>query len=159
LFKANTKTTKTSEPPSLAIIMKTVVKSVLLGLSLFAAFCALLVVSASAVEARPIGSDKKVITTVQHAAYAINSGRAVNVNVEKPAGESVRVEFVDNKGEVLAEQTLGKQGGSFSMKFNVEQLPDGIYQVRIHGKEKVGEYSFTLKSPEQAKAVRLLSLE
>ncbi len=60
--------------------MKTVVKSVLLGLSLFVAFCAILVVSASAVDARPMAKDKKVITALRHVAYASASGRAINVS-------------------------------------------------------------------------------
>lgn len=139
--------------------MKTVVKSILLGLSLFAAFCALLVVSASAVEARPMSNDKKVITTVSHVAFAANGGRTINVNVEKPAGEPMRVEFVSSKGKVLAEQFMGKQSGSYGLKFNVEQLPDGVYGVRIVGKELVGEYSFTLKTPEAKETGRTLSLQ
>ncbi len=139
--------------------MKTVVKSIALVLSLFAAFCALPVISASAVEARPMGNDKKVITTVSHVAYATNLGRTINVNVEKPAGESLRVEFVSKQGNVLAEQFVGKQSGTYTMKFNVEQLPDGVYGVRIVGKEKVGEYSFTLKTPEQQPSGRMLSVQ
>jgi len=138
--------------------MKTTVKSIVLGLSLFAAFCALLFVSASAVEARPMSNDKKVITAVSHVAFATNAGRTINVNVEKPAGESVRVEFVSKQGKVLAEQFIGKQSGTYGMKFNIEQLPDGVYQVRIVGKETIGEYSFTLKTRQQSSA-RLLSLQ
>lgn len=138
--------------------MKTVIKSILLGLSLFVAFCALLFVSASAVEARPIKRDNNAITTVRHAAFAVNAGRALSVNVEKPAGEMLRVEFTNGEGRVMAEQFVSKQAGAYSMKFNIEQLPDGVYQVRIMGKEKVGEYSFTLKSPEQ-QATRQLSIQ
>ncbi len=138
--------------------MKTVVKSIVLGLSLFAAFCALLVVSASAVEARPMSNDKKVITTVSHVAFAANAGRTINVNVEKPAGESMRVEFVSKQGKVLAEQFVGKSSGTYSVKFNVEQLPDGVYGVRIVGKEIIGEYSFTLKTP-QTETGRTLTLQ
>ncbi|KAB7731803.1 hypothetical protein F5984_06140 [Rudanella paleaurantiibacter] len=138
--------------------MKTVIKSILLGLSLFVAFCALLFVSASAVEARPIKRDNNAITTVRHAAFAVSAGRVLNVNVEKPAGEALRVEFTNSEGRVMAEQFVSKQAGAYSMKFNIEQLPDGVYQVRIMGKEKVGEYSFTLKSPEQ-QPTRQLSIQ
>jgi hypothetical protein len=139
--------------------MKTVVKSVLLGLSLFAAFCALLVVSASAVEARPTNIDKTIITTVSHAAFPSASGQVINVNVEKPAGEALLVTFVTKQGDVLAEKLVTKQAGTYSVKFNVEQLPDGVYCVRIMGKQTVGEYTFTLKSAEAQQASRTLSLQ
>lgn len=139
--------------------MKTVVKSLLLGLSLFAAFCALLVVSASAVEARPLAKDKKVITVLRHVAFATASGRAINVTVEKPAGEALRVEFISSKGNVLGDQFVSKQSGTYTVKFNVEQLPDGVYGVRIIGKETVGRYSFTLKTPEARETSRTLSLQ
>jgi len=139
--------------------MKTVVKSVLLGLSLFAAFCALLVVTASAVDARPMSNDKKVITALRHVAFATASGRAINVTVEKPAGEALRVEFIGSKGNVLGEQFVSKQSGTYSVKFNIEQLPDGVYGVRIVGKETVGQYSFTLKTPAVQESGRTLSLQ
>lgn len=138
--------------------MKTVLKSVLLGLTMFAAFCALLVASASSVQARPMANDKKVVTTVNHIAFAAASGRVINVNVEKPAGETLRVEFINKQGKVLAEQFIGKQAGAFNVKFNVEQLPDGVYEVRIAGKETVGKYNFTLTTPEVTTA-RTLTLQ
>jgi hypothetical protein len=128
--------------------MKTVIKSFLLGLSMFATFVALLIASASAVNARPMANDNKAITTVRHTAFVASAGNVVNVNVEKPAGQVLRVAFVNKSGKVLAEQFVSKQAGSFGMKFNVAQLPDGDYKVRIMGKEVVGEYSFTLKTGE-----------
>lgn len=139
--------------------MKTVIKSFLLGVSLFATFVALLIASASAVNARPMGIDKKVITTVRHAAFAASTGEVVNVNVEKPAGQLLRVEFVNKTGKVLAEQFMGKQAGSYGMKFNVAQLPDGDYKVRIVGKEVVGEYNFALKSDADVTPTRTLTIE
>lgn len=139
--------------------MKTVIKSLLLGLSLFAAFCALLFVSASAVEARPLGNENKVITAVRHAAFITSTGQAIKVNVEKPAGEALQVSFVNKNGSVLADQFVGKQAGSYTVKFNVEQLPDGDYKIRIVGKETLGEYNFTLKTPEVAAPARTLVVQ
>ncbi|TAE33989.1 MAG: hypothetical protein EAZ91_01380 [Cytophagales bacterium] len=139
--------------------MKLAIKSVLLGLSIFAAFCALLIVSASAVEARPMSKEKKVITTTNHAAYVSGAGRAVSVNVEKPAGEALSVKFTNDHGNVLAEQFLtSKQSGTYGMSFNVEQLPDGVYHVRIVGKETDGKYTFTLKTPDTDVPARSLKV-
>ncbi len=85
--------------------------------------------------------------------------RIINVNVEKPAGEALRVEFISTKGNLLGEQFVSKQSGTYSVKFNVEQLPDGVYGVRIVGKELVGQYSFTLKTREVQETARTLSLQ
>ncbi|MGF7214807.1 putative lipoprotein YbaY [Spirosoma lacussanchae] len=137
--------------------MKTVVKSILLGLLLLGSFCGLIALTASAAEAKPT-DDHLVKTAVRHRLYSSPSGEVINVNVEKPAGQLVRVFIADESGRVLAHQTIGKKGEIFRLRFNVADLEDGAYSVRISSKNTEDQYDFKLITPKAEKPVRSVSL-
>lgn len=134
-------------------IMKTIAKSLLLGLSIIGAFLGLLILTAQAANAQsnaglPVGLDKTAITSVRHAAYIAQNRQTLNVNIEKPAGSSLRVAFIDVTGRVLAYQQLAKQeSGVFRLTFNIAQLEDGDYEVRIFGKGVAANYAIKFNAP------------
>ena len=141
--------------------MKMITKSLLLGLAILGSFIGLLFLTASAASAadtRP-GKDEHVVAAVRYAAYTSSTRETVHINVEKPAGESVLVEFLDGRGRVMAEQVLPKRNaGVYAVKFNVANLADGNYQVRITGRQTSALHQVTLTTENTPETVRLLSL-
>jgi hypothetical protein len=143
--------------------MKTIAKTMILGLSTFGA-CATLLLTANAVNARPIAANPVHIhytaaPGVRHTAYVTNNNLMVDVRVEKPAGVGVKVEFLNEAGHVLAYRHLPRQeANTYSLKFDVAHLDDGQYEVRILGKGVAANYAVELKTPSPKKQVRLLSM-
>ena len=138
--------------------MKTIAKSLLLGLLIIGAFLGVLFLTAQAANARPVGSDKAAITAVRHAAYITKNGQIVNVLIEKPAGRRLEVTIFNGTRDVLAYHQLPKGGaGVFRLKFNVANLTDGDYSVRILGKAVAADYTIKLETP-RTEAVRNISL-
>lgn len=138
--------------------MKTIAKSLLLGLIIIGAFLGVLLLTAQIANAGPLRDDKTPASAVRHAVYVAKSSQTVNVNIDKPAGRSLRVVLVGSRGSVLACHQLWKQdAGVFRLKFNVADLADGEYLVRILGKAVAADYMIKLET-SKADPTRPISL-
>ena len=85
--------------------------------------------------------------TYRVAMYAsASSPSLLKVNVEKEAGKQVAVNLKDAQGNTLATQMLNKKPGSYQLKFNLSELPDGTYTVETVSGEEVSSQTITLKT-------------
>lgn len=70
----------------------------------------------------------------------------LKVNVEKEAGKQVAVNLKDAQGNTLATQMLNKKPGSYQLKFNLSELPDGTYTVETVSGDEASSQTITLKT-------------
>lgn len=78
-------------------------------------------------DSKPVDSKK---AAVQTAVYPSASAR-LNVIVDNATDRSVTVRVLNEKGAMLAEQTIGKSKKPTISRFDLSQLTDGVYQVEI----------------------------
>ena len=110
--------------------MKTLIASVII--SFVAAFS-----SASFAQGSNSGSFKSTQTEeTRFAVYALKTGK-IDVAIEKPAGEKLLIQVIDQHGFTLASKEIGKNSPITRTRFDMNSLPDGVYQVVVtEGSEK-----------------------
>ena len=62
--------------------------------------------------------------------HALNTGK-VDVTVVKRAGENLAIEVLDKEGHVLVNKSLDKDESLSRTRFDLNQLPDGTYQIVV----------------------------
>ncbi|WP_234736049.1 hypothetical protein [Tellurirhabdus bombi] len=72
----------------------------------------------------------------------------------------LRIELVDKKNKVLHASTLPKKGKAFQQQFDLSQVKDDTYTLRITDGNKLVEKSFKLSTPGLSEQLpqRLVSL-
>ncbi|MFD2572604.1 hypothetical protein ACFSUS_18335 [Spirosoma soli] len=135
--------------------MKILVKSLFLAIALIAAFSAIVIMTAGAAQGRP--TNPTAPTAVRSAVFPSAAGKAVNVVIEKPAGQTLVVRMVDKQNHLLFTQTISKNVTSHRTKFNVEELTDGNYEIELVNGQEVSRHSFTLSTLPQVS--RTISME
>lgn len=63
--------------------------------------------------------------------YTSTATQQLHVAVEKQEGKKVQIRLVNEAGEVLAEETVGKKKNSYRARFVINQLSDGTYKLLI----------------------------
>jgi|GEM_PF-1695242 flagellar hook assembly protein FlgD len=70
--------------------------------------------------------------------YRIQNSLSMKVLLEKEAGEKVFVRLLNQKGQVLYEETLNKKMSKYSRNFDFSQVNDGKYTLEVtDGKHSV----------------------
>lgn len=127
--------------------MKTFIKSLALALTLG-------VVSFANVLAAPEKPGKKSkvesFATYQTAVYPSTSQSVINVMLEKGEGGPVHISFKNKAGETMAVQTVGRNKDRVSMKFRIDELPDGQYSVEVSNGRDVTSKQITIATRPEA---------
>ncbi|AKD57686.1 hypothetical protein [Spirosoma radiotolerans] len=82
----------------------------------------------------------------------------LNVFVGREPGKPITVRLKDEKGELLAEQPVSKNKGSFRFQFDLSALEDGTYKVEIVSGNDVTIQPVTLSTKPVESATRTISL-
>ncbi|MFC5409015.1 T9SS type A sorting domain-containing protein [Larkinella bovis] len=72
-----------------------------------------------------------VKSTFQSAVYPMTNSMKVGVNVHKEKGSKVNIRLTNSEGYTLATRTLRKNSEAASIRFDLNQLEDGVYKVEI----------------------------
>ncbi|GAB3902499.1 hypothetical protein GCM10028803_29290 [Larkinella knui] len=70
-------------------------------------------------------------TTYRSVVYPVINSTKVRVNVIKDKSARIKISLKNEAGETLAVEQLGKGHESSAIRFDMNQLEDGIYQVVI----------------------------
>ncbi|RCR67709.1 T9SS type A sorting domain-containing protein [Larkinella punicea] len=70
-------------------------------------------------------------STFQMAVYPVINSMKVSVNVNKPKDSKVDIRLVDEAGQTLTVLKLGKDNESSIIRFDLNNLEDGIYKVEV----------------------------
>ena len=90
---------------------------------------ALLTLTASFASATTIGTERT--PGFASSVYTSINTQQLHVAVEKQEGKKVQIKLVNEAGEVLAEEVVGKKKNSYRARFIVNQLSDGNYKLLI----------------------------
>ena len=101
--------------------MKTLFASALIALTLLAS---------STFAADNVGKGKAK-ATFQSAVYPMVNSMKVGVNVSKEKDSKVNIRLINNSGQTLATKKLGKGSEATNLRFDLNDLEDGIYKVEI----------------------------
>ncbi|GAB3269737.1 hypothetical protein GCM10027347_39950 [Larkinella harenae] len=101
----------------------------------------------------------EVKSNFQAAVYPMINSMKINVNVNKAKDSKVNVRLLNAAGTTLTVLKLGKQNEASTIRFDLNNLEDGIYTVEISDgyKTEVKEVKVQTNAPEVAsyRAIRL----
>ena len=102
--------------------MKTLFTSALIALALSAS-------SASFAADNKDNAEAK--STFQSAVYPLVNSMKISVNVNKAKDSKVNIRLVNEAGQTLTVLRLGKENESTIVRFDMNNLEDGIYKVEV----------------------------
>lgn len=116
--------------------------------------CAL-VLGSTAVFAGP-GKGTSKPTTFATGIYKTTKGD-LSVNIEKKGVAPVTVLILNSKGEVLSREGLTRKQTKATIRFDVSNLQDGEYQVKVvsNGEKEVTDFSITSQASVVARTITL----
>jgi hypothetical protein len=129
-------------------IMKTIVKSLFLALSLL-----LVVVSMS--NAKP---GRPAVSTFKTGIYTSVSGK-LHIALDKVSGGPVDIRLKNSTGDLLYNRHLGKNETTLRTRLNLDNLDDGDYVLEItNGIEKTSQ-TITIKTKQPQSFQRIIQTE
>ncbi len=90
---------------------------------------ALLTLTATIANATTVGPEKSPI--FDSSVYTSTMTKQLHVAVEKQEGSKVQIKLVNEKGDILAEEIVGKKKINYRARFELNQLQDGTYKLLI----------------------------
>ena len=132
--------------------MKTLIKPLFVALSF-----AFATVVASPADANPIGRPAAV-ATYKSAIYTTAAGK-LNIALDKQTGGSVDIRLKNADGTVLFSQHLGKNDQKYRTRLNLNELPDGQYQLEMTNGLETTHQTITLSTPKVAAPERVILTE
>ncbi|RCR68642.1 T9SS type A sorting domain-containing protein [Larkinella punicea] len=70
-------------------------------------------------------------STFQSAVYPIINSMKVSVNVQKETDSKINIRLINSEGRTLATKRLGEGHEITTIRFDLNQLEDGVYKVEI----------------------------
>lgn len=107
--------------------------------------CALVLGSTVAIAGPDKGTSKP--TTFSTGMYKTIQGK-LSVNIEKNPLVPATVLIMNSKGEVLARETLSKKETKGVFRFDVSNLQDGQYQIKVVSRREVETKEFSISSDQ-----------
>ncbi|UFH52624.1 hypothetical protein [Spirosoma sp. KNUC1025] len=131
--------------------MKTLIKSLLLVFSI-----SLIPVSASLAESNPIGRPAAA-ASYKTGIYTTSEGK-LNIALDKEATGIVDVRFKHTSGKVLFSQRLCKKEKTSRIRLDMNELPDGDYQVEITNGVETTVHAVTISTKQPSTPSRLVAV-
>ncbi|WP_266367223.1 T9SS type A sorting domain-containing protein [Tellurirhabdus rosea] len=116
--------------------------------NLIASLALAMLVTGTSFAADHTADDKKEKAVMQTAIYPSAGSTKLNVVVANGTNRSVAVRLLDQKGEMLASQFMGKASKPTKARFDISALEDGVYLVEITNGETKEIKQLTLKTSQ-----------
>lgn len=131
--------------------MKTLIKSLALALTL-----GFITSAATFAETNP-GVRPTVVASYQSGIYTTINGK-LRISLDKQTGGTVDVRLKNAGGAVLYSQHLGKNDSKYRTLLNMNELPDGNYQVEITNGVDTTTHTVTIATQTPTTPNRLIAL-
>ncbi|GAB4027530.1 hypothetical protein [Spirosoma koreense] len=131
--------------------MKTLIKSLAFALSL-----AVVTSAATFAETNP-GGRTTTATAYKTGIYTSIDGK-LHIALDKEVGGSVDIRLKSATGEVVYNQHVGKNDSKFRTRLNMNELPDGVYQVEITNGVDTTTHAVTLSTQQPTTPSRLVAI-
>ncbi|GAB3280673.1 hypothetical protein GCM10027347_55970 [Larkinella harenae] len=128
--------------------MKTLINTLLVALTLTAA-------TFNPASATP--KEPKKAAAFQSAMYTTTEGK-LQVAVQKETTSPVLIQLLDQKGNAVFSQKIGKRQDAVRYRFDVSYLPDGVYQVAISNGVEIITKEVTLATKQVEVTPRLVAV-
>ena len=129
--------------------MKTLIKPLLIALSF-----SVIAATVSPANANPIGRPTGV-ATYKSSVYASVSGK-LNIALDKQMGGSVIIRLKGADGSVLFNQYVGKNEQKYRSRLDMNELPDGQYELEITNGLETTRQTVTMSTPKTAAPERIV---
>ncbi len=131
--------------------MKTLLNSLLVAFTL-----TLITVSASFAEANP-GKRATSVATYKTGIYTNMAGK-LNIALDKETTGAVDIKLKNTNGKVLFAQHLTKKEKTARLSLDMDQLPDGVYQLEISNGVDTSVQTVTLGTQQPSAPNRLVAI-
>lgn len=121
--------------------MKTLINPLVIAFAL-----TLATFTASVADTKP-GNNPATAAKFQTSMYTTTEGK-LQIAVEKETTGAVDIQFVNAQGKVLFDQRMTKREKIARLRLTVNDLPDGLYQVRITNHVDVTTHSVILSTQQ-----------
>lgn len=132
--------------------MKTLIKSLAFALSL-----GLLTSVASFSEAKPIG--RPTAAAAYKSSIYTTQGDKLTIALDKQTGGAVDIRLKNTDGTLLYSQHVGKNESQYRTRWNLSELPDGVYQVEITNGVETTTHQITISTQQPTTPNRLVALQ
>lgn len=134
--------------------MKTLIASALFALASVSS-----TVSAVAGDDHSKAASPKAVASFQSSMYVVANSAKMQLAVDKSAGAAVDIKIMNDKGEILAAQRLGKKDTNFRGRFDMSQLADGRYQIVISNGKEETKRAVTISTQPVVNTGRVIALQ
>lgn len=85
--------------------------------------------------------------------YRVQQSLTMHLNMEKKAGERATVRLLDQNGQVLHEEWVGRLTKKYACEFDFSQIKDGRYTIEVANGAEVSRKNIELSSAKVVQAL------
>ena len=89
----------------------------------------------------------------------VSASHDIRVAVDKEKSHTVQVKILNEEGRVMANTSVGKKTSQYRASFNVNELPDGHYQLVITDGTAVETHAIDLTTKTPTTASRAILIQ
>ena len=97
------------------------------------------------------------VASYQSGIYTTVAGK-LNIALDKETGGTIDVRLTNEAGQVVFDQRVGKNQTTVRLRLDLNNLPDGAYQVVISNGKNVTTHAVTISTRPAVNTPRLVAL-
>lgn len=97
------------------------------------------------------------VASYQSGIYTTVAGK-LNIALDKETGGTIDVRLTNEAGQVVFDQLVGKNQTTVRLRLDLNNLPDGAYQVVISNGKNVTTHAVTISTRPAVNTPRLVAL-
>lgn len=97
------------------------------------------------------------VASYQSGIYTTVAGK-LNIALDKETGGTIDVRLMNEAGQVVFDQRVGKNQTTVRLRLDLNNLPDGAYQVVISNGKNVTTHAVTISTRPAVNTPRLVAL-
>ncbi len=131
--------------------MKTLIKSLALALTLG------VVTSVASLANTTTGDRPTVVASYKSSIYTTVEGK-LSIALDKQTGGAVDVRLKNAEGKVMYDQHLGRNESQYRTRLNLNELPDGEYQVEMTNGVETTTHKVIISTKNPTTSSRIVAL-
>ena len=112
------------------------------------ALCGLMMTSTATWAGTDYDCEQTKPKTFEVGMYRVKDSLKMRLLMEKKAGQRVMVRLLDQRGQVLHEEMVGKRMRKYGRNFDFSQIKDGRYTIEVSDGSEVVQKTVNLSSPK-----------
>ena len=133
--------------------MKTLIKSLAFALSL-----GVVTSAATFAETNPVGIIRATTAAAYQTGIFTTATGKLQIALDKQTGGAIDIRLKNAEGNVVYRQHVGKNESKFRTRLNMDELPDGVYQVEVTNGVETTTHAVTLSTNQPTTPSRFVAI-